>query len=71
VLAIDPASEDAAKVRPFIDEYQWENNVPVRIESVGLHTDFQTELIASLTQGTGAYDVVSMDDPWMPKIRRR
>ena len=44
VLAIDPASEDAAKVRPFIDEYQWENNVPVRIESVGLHTDFQTEV---------------------------
>ncbi len=26
------------------------------------------KMITNLTQGTGAYDVVSMDDPWMPQF---
>src|SRR5215204_4526486 len=61
-------SEDAPKVQPLIDEYQGVNNATVQIEQGGPYTDFQTKLITSLTQGTGTYDVVSMDDPWMPQF---
>jgi multiple sugar transport system substrate-binding protein len=61
-------SEDAAKVQPLIDDYQAANNATVQIEQGGPYTDFQTKLITSLTQGTGGYDVVSMDDPWMPQF---
>jgi len=59
---------DAPKVQPLIDDYQGTNNVTVQIEPGGPYSDFQTKLITNLTQGTGAYDVVSMDDPWMPQF---
>jgi len=59
---------DAPKVQPLIDDYQGTNNVTVQIEQGGPYSDFQTKLITNLTQGTGAYDVVSMDDPWMPQF---
>src|SRR5215211_7253224 len=60
-------SPDAAKVQPLIDEYQAANNVTIQVEQ-GPYTDLQTKLITNLTQGTGAYDVVSMDDPWIPQF---
>src|SRR5215216_6212495 len=61
-------SEDAAKVQPVVDEYQAANNATVQIEQGGPYPDFQTKVITNLTQGTGAYDVVSLDDPWMPQF---
>jgi multiple sugar transport system substrate-binding protein len=61
-------SDDAAKVQPLIDDYQAANNVTVQVEQGGPYSNFQTKLITNLTQGTGAYDVVSMDDPWMPQF---
>ena len=60
-------SDDAPKVQPLIDDYQAANNVTIQVEQAP-YTDLQAKMITNLTQGTGAYDVVSMDDPWMPQF---
>jgi multiple sugar transport system substrate-binding protein len=65
VLAI--TSDDAPKVQPLLDEYQQKNNVTINIEQAP-YNDIQAKMITNLTQGTGAYDVVSMDDPWIPQF---
>src|SRR3954470_1438900 len=60
-------SDDAPKVQPLLDDYQAANNVTIQLEQAP-YTDIQAKMITNLTQGTGAYDVVSMDDPWMPQF---
>ena len=65
VLAV--TSDNAPQIQPLLDDYQAANNVTIQVEQ-GPYTDFQAKLITNLTQGTGAYDVVSMDDPWMPQF---
>jgi multiple sugar transport system substrate-binding protein len=65
ILAV--TSDDAPKIQPLLDDYQAANNVTIQVEQ-GPYPDLQTKLITNLTQGTGAYDVVSMDDPWIPQF---
>jgi len=60
-------SDDAPKIQPLLDDYQAANNVTIQLEQAP-YTDIQAKMITNLTQGTGAYDVVSMDDPWMPQF---
>src|SRR5215204_2765523 len=65
ILAV--TSDDAPKIQPLLDDYQAANNVTIQVEQ-GPYPDMQAKMITNLTQGTGAYDVVSMDDPWMPQF---
>jgi multiple sugar transport system substrate-binding protein len=60
-------SDDAPKIQPLLDDYQAANNVTIQLEQAP-YTDIQAKMITNLTQGTGAYDVVSMDDPWIPQF---
>jgi multiple sugar transport system substrate-binding protein len=60
-------SDDAPKAQPLIDDYQVANNITIQVEQAP-YTDTQAKMITNLTQGTGAYDVVSMDDPWIPQF---
>jgi multiple sugar transport system substrate-binding protein len=60
-------SDDAPKVQPLLDDYQAANNVTITVEQAP-YSDIQARMITNLTQTTGAYDVVSMDDPWMPQF---
>jgi len=66
-IVLGVTSDDAPKIQPLLDDYQSANNVTIQVEQ-GPYSDFQSKLITNLTQGTGAYDVVSMDDPWMPQF---
>jgi multiple sugar transport system substrate-binding protein len=66
-IVLGVTSDDAPKIQPLLDDYQAANNVTIQVEQ-GPYSDFQSKLITNLTQGTGAYDVVSMDDPWMPQF---
>jgi multiple sugar transport system substrate-binding protein len=60
-------SDDAPKIQPLLDDYQKANNVTIQVEQAP-YNDIQAKMITNLTQGTGAYDVVSMDDPWIPQF---
>ena len=60
-------TDHAPLIQPILDEYQAANNVTIQVEQ-GPYPDFQAKVITNLTQSTGAYDVVSMDDPWMPQF---
>jgi multiple sugar transport system substrate-binding protein len=65
VLAV--TSDDGPKIQPLLDEYQAANNVTIQVEQAP-YSDIQARMITNLTQTTGAFDVVSMDDPWMPQF---
>lgn len=58
---------DAAVVRPLVDEYARRYGVTIEIEPNPLDGLLET-LTINLTQGTGAYDVVSVYDPWLPAL---
>jgi multiple sugar transport system substrate-binding protein len=60
-------SDDAPKIQPLLDDYQKANNVTIQVEQAP-YNDIQAKIITNLTQGTGAYDVISMDDPWIPQF---
>jgi multiple sugar transport system substrate-binding protein len=56
---------DASQVQPLVEEYQQQNNVTIEVQQAP-YASLQEKMIINLTQATGAYDVVSLDDPWMP-----
>ena len=58
---------NAPQVQPLVDEYAQANNVTVELQP-NPFANLLEKLTLSLTQATGAYDVVSMDDPWMPQF---
>ena len=58
---------DFSEFQPILDEYQTANNVTIQVEQ-GQYNEFQAKVITNLTGVTGAYDVVSLDDPWMPQF---
>jgi multiple sugar transport system substrate-binding protein len=58
---------NAPQVQPLVDEYAQANNVTVELQP-NPFANLLEKLTLSLTQSTGAYDVVSMDDPWMPQF---
>lgn len=64
-LTIAATAADIAKIQPLVDEYARAHRVVVRVEG-NEYTDHYAKLNINLTQSTGAYDVVSIDDPWMP-----
>ena len=58
--------DDAPKIQPLVDDYQAMATPPSSSSRTPLPTCWKAHL--NLTQATGAYDVVSMDDPWMPQF---
>jgi multiple sugar transport system substrate-binding protein len=66
-IVLSVTSDDAPKIQPLLDDYQAANNVTIQVEQAP-YGDTQAKQITNLTQGTGAYDIVSMDDPWMPQF---
>jgi multiple sugar transport system substrate-binding protein len=60
-------TDHAPLIQPILDEYQAANNVTIQVEQ-GQYNEFQAKVITNLTGVTGAYDVVSLDDPWMPQF---
>jgi multiple sugar transport system substrate-binding protein len=60
-------SDDLAKVQPLLDEYKAATGTTVNT-APNPYGDLYTQLNITLTQATGAYDVVSLDDPWIPQF---
>ncbi|MBA2596797.1 MAG: extracellular solute-binding protein [Chloroflexota bacterium] len=60
-------ADDVPKIQPLIDDYASANNVTVEMQG-NPFASLLEKLTLNLTQATGAYDVVSMDDPWMPQF---
>jgi len=58
---------NAPQVQPLVDDYAKANNVTIELQP-NPFPNLLEKLTLSLTQSTGAYDVVSMDDPWMPQF---
>jgi multiple sugar transport system substrate-binding protein len=58
---------NAPQVQPLVDDYQAANNVTVELQP-NPFANLLEKLTLNLTQATGAFDVVSMDDPWMPQF---
>lgn len=52
-------------VQPLLDEYAAQTGVDV-VPAAFPHASLYEELNVGLTLGTCAYDVVSLDDPWLP-----
>lgn len=59
--------DDAPKIQPLVDEYSSANNVTIELQP-NPFASLLEKLTLNLTQATGAYDIVSMDDPWMPQF---
>src|SRR5262245_59004111 len=60
-------SDDPIRLKPFVDEYKAANNVEIEIQGFPFEGLLE-KLTVNLTQATGAYDVVTMDDPWIPQF---
>lgn len=58
---------DAPKIQPLIDDYQKANNVTIEMQP-NPYANLLEKLTLNLTQTTGAYDIVSLDDPWIPQF---
>ncbi len=58
---------NAPQVQPLVDDYQAANNVTIELQP-NPFANLLEKLTLNLTQTTGAYDIVSMDDPWMPQF---
>lgn len=65
VVAMQNADQQAAQ--PLIDEYAEANGIEIEVQGFPFEGLLE-RLTINLTQATGAYDVVSMDDPWMPQF---
>ena len=66
-LVIAMTDGDAPRIQPLVDEYAKANNVTIDLQQ-NPYAALQQKLTLSLTQGTGDYDVVTLDDPWMPQF---
>ncbi|CAN5579919.1 ABC transporter substrate-binding protein [soil metagenome] len=60
-------SDDQAKIQPLLDEYQADTGTTVNTATAP-YGDLYTQLNITLTQAGDAYDVVSLDDPWIPQF---
>ncbi len=58
-------ADDLPRVQPLLDQYAAETGVKVEPHAFP-YAELYEDLNINLTLGTCAYDVVSMDDPWMP-----
>lgn len=64
-LVVAISDTDEAAVSPLVEEYATLAKIAIRVEA-SPYTSLLEKLMINLTQGTGAFDVVSLDDPWMP-----
>ncbi len=58
-------TDDQPRVQPLLDQYASETGIIVEPQAFP-YPDLYEDLNINLTLGTCAYDVVSLDDPWMP-----
>lgn len=61
------SSDDISKIQPLLDDYTTKTGTKITAVP-NPYADLYTQLNITLTQATGAYDVVSMDDPWIPQF---
>jgi multiple sugar transport system substrate-binding protein len=59
--------DHADQVHPLLDEFQRSTGTSINLLSLPRDVLY-TELTISLTQGTELYDVVALDDAWMPQF---
>jgi multiple sugar transport system substrate-binding protein len=59
--------DHADQVYPLLDEFQRSTGTSINLLSLPRDVLY-TELTISLTQGTELYDVVALDDTWMPQF---
>jgi len=58
---------DQQAIQPLLDEYTAAKGTKINT-AVSDYGTLYTNLNVTLTQATGDYDVVSLDDPWMPQF---
>ncbi len=60
-------ADDVAKIQPLLDEYEATTGTRVNTAPAP-YGELYTQLNVTLTQAGDAYDVVSLDDPWIPQF---
>lgn len=55
----------AAALRPLLDDYGRQRGVGIEVRP-SPYVGLLEGLTVNLTQGTGAFDIVSLEDPWLP-----
>lgn len=65
VFAVADSQFDA--VGPLVDDYARHRGVAIEVRQTPADGLLEA-LTINLTQGTGAYDVVSLEDPWLPAL---
>ncbi|MBA3643807.1 MAG: extracellular solute-binding protein [Chloroflexia bacterium] len=63
VFAINDS--ETAKIQPLVDEYASQQKISIALQP-SPYASLLEKLTINLTQATGAYDLVSIDDPWVP-----
>src|SRR5215208_3711125 len=58
---------DQQQIQPVLDEYTAATGTKINTATSD-YAGLYTNLNVTLTQATGAYDVVSLDDPWIPQF---
>ncbi len=66
-LTIGMQTSDQPKAQPLLDDYAKQNNVTIDTLTAS-YDDYFAKLSVGLSTQPDAYDVVSMDDPWMPQF---
>ncbi|GIW04280.1 MAG: ABC transporter substrate-binding protein [Thermomicrobiales bacterium] len=66
-LVIAMTNADQQLAQPLIDEYAQTKGIEIEVQGFPFEGLLE-KLTINLTQATGAYDVVSMDDPWIPQF---
>ena len=60
-------TSDRLAIQPLLDSYTSDTGTEIKTV-VSDYGNLYTNLNINLTQATGAYDVVSLDDPWIPRF---
>ncbi|MER3484653.1 MAG: hypothetical protein C4345_00425, partial [Chloroflexota bacterium] len=66
-LVVAMTNADQQLAQPLIDEYAQTKGIEIEVQGFPFEGLLE-KLTINLTQATGAYDVVSMDDPWIPQF---
>ena len=66
-LTLALLNTDQPAIQPLLDDYRNQTGVTIKTV-VDSYDDIYTKISISLTQSTGAFDIVSLDDPWMPQF---
>ena len=66
-ITLAAQTTDTDLIQPLLDEYSADTGVTINTAPAP-YGDLYAQLNIALTQASGAYDVVSLDDPWMPQF---